>query len=381
MSTLWKCETPVELSHYFRRLTVWNDTVVYTKYIVNKLGMMPSNQVGAPKAVIKEYAFPPVPSFFLSPDLSPTDVISSGGSVVINSQSSGALCRWRPGRKTALYVQAKGNRIAFNGRRLGVDSKKRLWTPCSVVLSWSGPFPRVEPGLARITWRGRNAQCEYWQLPTDFVSPMGIWIDQKDRCWFSVLNSNSPPSGYSFGRLDPTTDTLDGWGIGTMVWNVHGDIAGIGEGEEVWISAHSWGNGRVHRYRIGADATEVYSHSGIQEPYDVAIDPKGNPWFACRGGQIATVIGSAVSKEPLIEQKWVTRRKQAEVTVTPVSVTPLGGSTMVAGMAMAPEQIAMPFRHFNTQLWTSSSAASPVITDKGIWFADTSAEQIGFLKV
>ncbi len=379
MSTIWKCETPTEPHHYFRRLAIWNDTVVYTKYIVNKMGMMPCNQAGRSNPVIKEYAFPPVASFFLSPDLNPTDVVPYGGTVIINSQSSGALCRWRPGRKAALYMQAQGNQIAFNGRRLGVDSKKRLWTPCSVVLGWSGPFPRVEPGLARLTLRGRTVRCQYWQLPTGFISPTGIWIDGKDRCWFSVLNSNSPPSGYSFGRLDPDTDELKGWGIGTMVYNVHADIAGVGEGSEVWITAHSWGNGRVYRYQAGADAIEVYSHTAVRQPEDVVVDEKGSPWFACRSGQIATIIGGAVSKEVLVEQNWLLSPKEPEVNVTPVSVTRLGSSVMAGGKDDAQEQIAVPFRHFDTQLWSSSSATSPVMTDKGIWFADTSAEQIGLL--
>ena len=65
--------------------------------------------------------------------------------------------------------------------------------------------------------------------------------------------------------------------------------------------------------------------------------------------------------------------------VTPVTVTRLGGSKMTAVDAAVIEQIAAPFKHCDTRLWSSSRPISPVIRGKEVWFADTSAEQIGAL--
>lgn len=330
MAVIWKCDTPVEPAHYLRRMGIWRDIVVYTKYIVNKMGMMPCDQLGRASAVIKEFKFPPVPNFYLSPDLSPTDVLDYGSTVLVNSQSSGAICRWRPGSSKAQYIQADSNAIAFRAGRLAVDSRKQVWAPCSIVLGWSGPFPRVEPGLARLRIRSRSVTCEYWQLPTEFVSPMGLWVDDLDRCWFSVLNSNSPAQGYSFGRLDPGTNELKGYGIGSTYGNVHADIEGTGKGEEVWITRHA-GSGRVYRFSDGRPGVEVFDHSAVKQPLDIAFGDKGAPWFGCRGGQLATIIGDAGSKEPVTEDQWTIAPKPMEVRIERISVLPLGGTAVSAG--------------------------------------------------
>jgi hypothetical protein len=101
--------------------------------------------------------------------------------------------------------------------------------------------------------------------------------------------------------------------------------------------------GRVYRYQEGRKGVEFFSHNAVSSPEEIVLDAKGQPWFTCDGGEIATFTGTHDGKESITRKRFKLKPITAEIELSNVSVTPDQVTDIHAAKVVKTQPLAPPF--------------------------------------
>ncbi len=360
---------------YLRRLTRHRNNIVYTKYIVSKVGI-----ADLASRKLKEFALPPVPApYYISSNFGPIDILSVGSNVWLSSASSGAIARFNPRTRKGTYLRTSNTKVALASERLAKDTSNRVWARCFIKQHTSGLTPPVDPGLARISTRGRRPRVEYWILPIEFLVPYGLWTDDADNIWFTVFDALPGRTGPSFGRLNPNTGELTGYYIGSHQQPVMAGIAGTPDASEIWMTGESaFGNSRVYRFRPEPFGVHSYSHAAMKLPNDIILPDPGKPFFTSGDGFVNAIVGGPTAREILATNLWTVPRQTLPLLTANFTATTSGGWLAPEYKDQSPKTVVGSFQRWPVPSFGPSRPESLLLNDAGeIVFTDFLASELG----
>lgn len=362
---------------HLRRLTLHRGTIAYTKYIVSKIGFAsPVN------GSMKEFALPRVPApYYVSNIFNPIDILSIGANVWLSSLDSGSIARFNPSTRKVGYMRTANNKVAFASESLAKDTANRLWSRCYIKQDTGSPSPPVDPGLARVRTRGGRPRVEYWTLPIDFLSPNKLWTDEEDNIWFTVFDETPGGGQPSFGCLNPNTNELTGYYIGSHQSPVMSGITGTPDASEIWMTGESaYGNSRVYRFLNEPWGLHSYSHAAMALPNDIILPAPGKPYFTSSDGYVNKIIGNPTTREMLAKSHWVVPRDTLPLRTANFTAARSGAGMAPSFKDISPKTIVGPFMRWPVPAFGPSTPASLLMNDAGeVYFTDFFADELGLM--
>lgn len=281
-------QLPLEYTNVLQMLTMNASGLYYTKYVVNKLGVLEPKKPG----VVKERLLPPVAGGYFGPNICPVGILSDDTAVWMSGIEAGVVARFQPGDESVVvYRSSDINDLRFLSYRLAIDKARNIWCKGS-----AGPEGKISPAVCRL--EVKNKLARYWKLPIEFISPFGLWVDKDQNLWFTIINSNVGMSGVSFARLNPDNGHLTAWTMGTGYQPSFAGIVGEPGGPRVWVTEDgmSTNSSRVYRYDLSNDTCVQFSHPDMLRPRSIVLDESTNAWFTSLDGRINRITKDAKGK-------------------------------------------------------------------------------------
>jgi hypothetical protein len=298
-----------------------------------------------------------------------------------------------------LALRFAGDGVSMNGPgNFAVDAQGTVWVANNYEYS---PDPEAQvcasPVLLRFTPGGQYVPGSPYAGGGVSGVGFGVTLDPSGNVWagnfgFASPHCATPPPSNSVSKFAPDGTPLsppEGWTNGGVSWP-QGTVSD--RGGSIWMA--NCGNDSVTRFPNGEpSAAEQYvsDATGLQRPFDIAFDRKGNAWVTGSASNNVAVLkpdGTPLKTSPIDDglfdrplgiaadskgNMWVANSAALRVPCPDGTLQPTGGSIVLLYKNQKPDRRA-PFRGGGLTIpWGIA-----VDGDDNVWVANFSDQHVSY---